>query len=183
MELSVYKYKKEHPFIFKFIKIWIRIGLPVFRSLKHTISNDIHTEMIMRLMGAIGENNNLTLDDALKIHFEFGKELGIQLKELLSIDENNAASISKAMDFLHSIMNVKGKNDLGSSNKISISIWSVCPLHNKLQQSKGGVQLYCNSQQEIYKGVISKINPKAKSKQIVRSESCTHCEIKTWITN
>ena len=179
MNLSIFTYKTDHPFRFKILKKWIQAGLPIKR-LKNTIVHEIHVEIIIRLLEAIESNNNLSEKQILEIPYNIGTEIGNQLKELLSIDTENAKSIAKIMDFMHHSMEIKGKTVLGFSNKIAISIWSKCPVYNQIKQSKTKIQ-YCDIQHEIYTGILFAINPKAKARQITRSETCKHCESKTWI--
>ncbi len=179
MKLSIFEYKTEHPFRFKLLKKWIQIGLPI-RRLKNTIAHELHVEIIIRLLEAIENDKNLSTKEVLEIPYNIGREIGGQLKELLSINTENAKSIAKIMDFLHHSMDIKGKTTLGLSNKIAISLWSKCPVYNQIKQSKTQIQ-YCDFQHELYSGILFTINPKVKARQITRSEACNHCESKTWI--
>lgn len=179
MILSIFTYKTDYPFRFKILKKWIQIGLPIKR-LKNTIAHEIHVEIIIRLLEAIENNNNPSDKQILEIPYNVGREIGNQLKELLSIDTENAKSVAKIMDFMHHSMDVKGKTVLGFSNKIAISIWSKCPVYNQIKQRNTKIQ-YCDIQHEIYTGILFSINPKAKARQIARTETCKHCESKTWI--
>jgi len=148
--------------------------------LKNTISHEIHVEIIIRLLEAIENDKNLSNKEILEIPHNIGREIGSQLKELLSLNTENAKSIAKIMDFMHHSMDIKRKITLGVSNKIAISLWSKCPVYNQMKESKTQIQ-YCDFQHEIYRGILFAINPKAKARQITRSEACNHCESKTWI--
>jgi len=112
MEFTIYKYFKKHPAQFKIAKLWVKLHLPLPERIKRQIANEIHAEMIIRLMDFTVKNKNLTIDDALRIHFNLGLEFAQQTKEFLSINPDNARDLSKIIDFLHDLLLIKGKKPL-----------------------------------------------------------------------
>ncbi len=182
MEFTIYKYLKKRPFVFKVIKFWIKLGLPVPGTVKRRLANEIHTEMIVRLMDFTVKHKQLTVDDALQIHFELGKELAGQTKEFLSIDPESVKDLSKIIDFLHDLLFIKKKNTIKETKKETISRWTGCSLYKQLLKNDNGFY-YCHLYQEMYKGVLFGINPKAKANTLERTRSmhCEYCELKTWI--
>ncbi|MBC2716102.1 MAG: hypothetical protein HF978_12415 [Desulfobacteraceae bacterium] len=182
MEFSIYKYLKKHPLQFKLIKVWVKLNLPIPGIMKRQLANEIHTEMIVRLMDSTINEGSLTLDRALQIHYELGKELGNQVNDFLSVNPKSATDLSRIIDFLHDLLNIKGKKVIINSEKEAISHWTKCSLYKQLYSNKNG-HYYCHLYQEIYKGVLFSINPKAKANNLdkTRSQGCDYCELKTWI--
>jgi len=182
MEFTIYKYLKKHPFLFKIIKLWIRLNLPIPCRMKRQLANEIHTEMIIRLMDFTIKNTNLTIDDALKIHFQLGIELAEQTKEFLSINPENVRDLSKIIDFLHVLLFIREKEVIKITEKETISHWTGCSLYKQLLENDNGFY-YCHLYQEMYKGVLFGINPKAKANTLkkTRSMNCKYCELKTWL--
>ncbi len=184
MEFTIYKYLKKRPFIFKIVKYYIKAKLPVPCAVKRQLANEIHTEMIIRLMDFIIKNEKLTIEDALKIHFKLGTQLAKQTKEFLSIDSKNAKDLSRIIDFLHDLLFIKGKDTIKQTKNEAISHWTQCSLYEQLLANDNGFY-YCHLYQEMYKGVLFEINPKAKANTLekTRSKGCEYCELKTWIEN
>ncbi len=182
MEFTIYKYLKNYPFVFKIVKSWIKMKLPIPCAIKRQLANEIHTEMIIRLMDFTVKNKNLTVDDALKIHFQLGIELAEQTKEFLSINPKNVKNLSKIIDFLHDLLFIKGKVTVRDTKNETVSNWTGCSLYKQLLENDNGFY-YCHLYQEMYKGVLFGINPKAKANTLekTRSMKCEYCELKTWI--
>ncbi len=181
MEFTIYKYLKNHTFVFKVVKSWIKLKLPIPCRLKRQLANEIHTEMIIRLMDFTVKNKKLTIDNALKIHFELGVELAEQTKEFLSINPYDIKDLSKIIDFLHDLLLIKNKTTIRQTESENISQWTGCSLYKQLLENDNGFY-YCHLYQEMYKGVLYGINPNAKANTLetTRSMKCEYCELKTW---
>ena len=182
MEFTIYKYFKKHPIQFKIAKLWIKLHLPLLERIKRQLANEIHTEMIIRLMDFTVKNKKLTIDDALKTHYDLGLELAQQTKEFLSINPNSAQDLSKVIDFLHDLLLIKGKTIIKISEKKAVSHWTRCSLYKQLLENDNGFY-YCHLYQEMYKGVLCGVNPNARANTLnkTRSMGCEYCELKTWI--
>ncbi len=182
MEFTIYKYLKNRPFLFKIVKFWIKLKLPIPCAIKRQLANEIHTEMIIRLMDFTVKHKQLTVDDALKIHFELGIELAEQTKEFLSINPKNVKDLSKIIDFLHDLLFIRKKNIVKETEAENISRWTGCSLYKQLLENDNGFY-YCHLYQEMYKGVLFGINPNARANTLdtTRSMHCEYCELKTWI--
>ncbi|MFH2066125.1 MAG: hypothetical protein ABIK15_13065 [Pseudomonadota bacterium] len=182
MKFTIYAYLSKHPIQMKLMKYWVRLGLPVPSFLKRQVANEIHVEMIARLMDIVLKENTLTLERALQVHFDLGKEMAPQVKELLSINPNNAKSLSRIIDFLHDLLFITGKEIVEISPDKTTSHWHKCPLADQLSHTKGGAY-YCHLFQEMYKGVLLGINPNARTNDLkmTKSQGFDCCELQTWI--
>jgi hypothetical protein len=184
MQLRLYAYFLDHPMQMWIVKRWVKAGLPVPSFIKLQLANDIHAEMIARLMSALIEDNGLSLERALKVHFEMGTEFAAQVKDFLSIDPDDARSLARIIDFLHGALFISGKDVVRSSRNRAISHWHKCPLSSRLAELKEeGGPYYCHLYQEMYKGVLYGINRKARANDLVttRSQGCGYCVLETWI--
>lgn len=184
MEFSIYRQLHKHPQIFRIARLWIRIGLPVPGRIKRQLANEIHVEMITRILDVVAEEGSITLERALKIHFLLGQEIAGQVKQFLSIDPINARDLSRIVDFLHDLLLIRGKRIVTDSSDLSVSHWDKCSLYQQLQRHDYGY-LYCDLFQEMYKGVLSSINPEATANTLktTRSRGCEYCELKTCLKN
>ncbi len=184
MEFSLYTFLKRHPLLFRIVKAWVKADLPIPCAIKRQLANEIHVEMIVRMMDFAVKNGSLGVEDAKKIHFDLGVEIAGQTQAFLSIDPDNASDMSRIIDFLHDLLFIKGKQTIKSTQKEAVSHWTNCSLYKQLLQNDNGVY-YCHLYQEMYKGVLHGINPKAKANtlEITRSVGCDYCELKTWIEN
>ena len=184
MEFSLYRYLKNHKILFRLIRAWIKLNLPVPGFIKRQLANEIHAEMIVRLMDFTVKNGRLTVDDALKIHFQLGIEISSQVREFLSVNPEDAVSLAKIIDFLHDLLLIKGKKTVAASRTSATSHWTKCSLYKQLLNSENGFY-YCHLYQEMYKGVLYGINPKARANTLetTRSMHCDYCELITWIEN
>lgn len=182
MEFTLYKNLKKHPITFKIVKYWVKLKFPVPNGIKRQLANEIHTEMIIRLMDFTVKNKNLTVDDALKIHYQLGVEMAEQTKEFLSINLESISDLSKIIDFLHDLLLIKGKSVIKRTKNETVSHWTGCSLYKQLLENDNGFY-YCHLYQEMYKGVLFGINPSAKANTLekTRSMNCDYCELKTWI--
>jgi len=182
MEFTIYKILKKYPGIYKIVKVWVKLKLPVPCRIKRQIANEIHTEMIIRLMDFTVKNKRLTIDDALKIHFDLGVELAYQTRDFLSIDSENVSDLSKVIDFLHDLLLIKGKTTIKATQNETISHWTNCSLYKQLLENDNGFY-YCHLYQEMYKGVLFGMNPNAGANTLkkTRSMGCEYCELITWI--
>ncbi len=182
MEFTIYKYLKNRPVLFNMVKWWIKMGFSVPCAIKRQLANEIHTEMIIRLMDFTVKNKHLTVDDALQIHFELGTELAKQTQEFLSINPEKVSDLSKVIDFLHDLLFIKNKKTVKKTEKETVSRWTGCSLYKQLLENENGFY-YCHLYQEMYKGVLFGINPNAKANTLekTRSMNCAYCELKTWI--
>jgi len=118
------------------------------------------------------------------VHFEIGKEIAEQVKEFLSVNPNDAASLSGIIDFLHGLLFISGKEIIENSQDKAVSHWRKCPLSNQLAGlQEGGGPYYCHLFQEMYKGVLFGINPNARANDLeaTRSQGFAYCELQTWI--
>lgn len=184
MQFKLYAYLSKHPVQMMIVRRWVGFGLPVPSVIKLQLANEIHAEMIARLMGALIKDDGLSLEKALQVHFEFGTEIAAQVKDFLAIDPNDTRSLSKVIDFLHGVLSISGKKVIHSSQDRAISHWNKCPLSSRLSELKdGGGPYYCHLYQEMYKGVLFGINKNAKANDLVttRSQGCEHCVLETWI--
>jgi hypothetical protein len=184
MQFQLYTYLSKHPIQMQLIKRWVRLGLPVPSFIKLQLANEIHAEMIARLMQALIKNNGLSLESALQVHYEIGTEMAGLVKDFLDIDPNDARSLSRIIDFLHGVLSITGKNVIHSSQDKAISHWNKCPLSSQLSELKdGGGPYYCHLYQEMYKGVLFGINKNARANNLAttQSQGCEYCELETWI--
>ena len=130
------------------------------------------------------KHGSLSLDEALKVHYEIGKEIAEQTRNILNPDPNNASNLSYIIDFLHNLLDIKGKKVIKSSHAEAVSHWYSCPLSTRLKELKeSGGPYYCHLYQEMYKGVLNGLNPKAFANDLTLTQSQGHeyCELKTWI--
>jgi len=184
MRFRLYTYLSDHPIQMKIVKRWAVIGLPVPSIIKLQLANEIHAEMIARLMDALIKDNGLSLEKALRVHFDIGTEIAEQCKDFLAIDPNDARSLSRVIDFLHDALLISGKKIVHNSQSKAISHWSNCPLSSQLSELKGGGgPYYCHLYQEMYKGVLYGINKNARANDltITQSQGCEYCVLETWI--
>jgi hypothetical protein len=178
------EYLDRHPFQKRIASWWIRKGLPIPEKMKRQMINQIHTEMIIRLMDIVIKDESLTLEKALNVHYKIGQEIAGQTKEFFKPDVNNAEDLSFIIDFLHSLLDIKGKKNKKSDKNEAVSHWYSCPLSNRLKELKdGGGPYYCHLYQEMYKGLLSGINSKACANDLNLTQSQGHkyCELKTWL--
>lgn len=184
MQFTIYRYFLRHPFQKKTVQLWLQWNLPVPSFLKRQIVNEIHAEMIIRLMDVVIKDGALTEEKARRVHFELGKEIATQVSDFLTINPVDARSLSKVIDFLHNLLFISGKKTVKSSKELAVSHWYSCPLSSQLAYLKnGGGPYYCHLYQEMYKGVLQGINPNAKANnlKITQSQGCDYCELQTWI--
>jgi len=184
MQFTLYTYLQSHPLQKKIVKLWVKWNLYIPSSIKRQMVNEIHAEMIIRMMDVVIKEGALTEEKARKVHFELGQELSAQVSDLLSINPNDARSLSTIIDFLHNLLFISGKRTVQSSKEKAVSHWHHCPLSNQLAVLKeGGGPYYCHLYQDMYKGVLHGINPNAKANnlEITQSQGCDYCELQTWI--
>ncbi len=184
MQFQLYTYLSNHPVQKMIVKRWVGFGLPVPSIFKLQLTNEIHAEMIARLMDVLVKDNGLTLEKALQIHFDIGTEIADQVKDLLAIDPYDARSLSRIIDFLHNALLISGKKVVLNSKDKATSHWSNCPLSGHLVELKnGGGPYYCHLYQEMYKGVLYSINKNARANDltITQSQGCDYCKLETWI--
>jgi len=184
MRFQLYTHLASHPIQMKIVKYWVSIGLPVPSFVKLQLANEIHAEMIARLMDELIKNNGLTLEIALQVNFDIGTEIADQVKFFLEIDPSDARSLSKVIDFLHDALAISGKKIVHSTRNKAISHWNSCPLSKNLSVLKdGGGPYYCHLYQEMYKGVLYGINKNARANDltITQSQGCEYCALETWI--
>ena len=184
MQFTLYTYLSRHPVQMKAVQYWLKLNLPVPSCIKRQLANEIHAEMIIRLMDILIREGGLTMEKALGVHFDIGKEIAEQVKDFLSVNPNDAASLSRIIDFLHGLLFISGKQVIESSSDKAISHWRKCPLSDQLAHLKeGGGPYYCHLFQEMYKGVLFGINPKARANdlEMTQSRGFSYCELQTWI--
>ncbi len=180
MEFVIYSYLNRHPFLKKIIKWWFNLGLYFPERLKRQIINQIHAEMISRIMDFADRNGGITVEQAMKIHYEFGKEISEILKDILSLDTNDARSLTKIIKFVNKLLDINGKEIEFSSNRV-VRHETKCFLAQQLSRYRK--PYYCNLFQSIYKGILSSINPEAETNnlEITQSKRMEYCEIITEI--
>jgi hypothetical protein len=184
MELKIYTYLSRHPLQKKLLKLWVSARLPVPSVVKLQIANEVHAEMIARLMGALIEGNGLSLDKALEVHYQLGTEIAGQIQDLMAINPDDASSLARSIDFVHSMLQISGKRVVNSSKQRAISHWNKCPFAGRLAQLKNcGGPYYCHLYQEIYKGFLYTLNKNARANDLTttRSQGFEHCVLETWI--
>jgi hypothetical protein len=140
--------------------------------------------MIARLMGTLLQGKGLSLEKALKVHFQIGTEIAEQIRDLLAINPDNAISLARAIDFVHSMLRISGKKVIHSSKNRTISHWSKCPFSSRLSELKEcGGPYYCHLYQEMYKGFLCTLNKNARANDLTttQSQGFAHCALETWI--
>jgi len=184
MKFWISEYLDKHPFQKKIASWWLRNKFPIPEKIKRQMINQIHTEMIIRLMDVVIKEGSLTLEKALKIHYQIGQELADETKEILQPDPDKAKDLSYIIDFLHNLLDISGKKVIKAQNNEVISHWYSCPISKRLKElHNGGGPYYCHLYQEMYKGVLNKINPKAFANDLTltQSQGNEFCELRTWI--
>ncbi len=184
MQFTLYAYLSKHPVQMKAVQYWLKLNLPVPSAIKRQLANEIHAEMIIRLMDILVKEGELSMDKALQVHFEIGKEIAAQVKYFLSVNPDDAASLSGIIVFLHGLLFISGKKIIENSQDKAVFHWRKCPLSNQLADlHEGGGPYYCHLFQEMYKGVLFGINPKARANDLetTRSQGFAYCELQTWI--
>ena len=184
MQFRIYRYFEKHPLQKQFAKQWIRLGLPLPERIKRQLANQIHAEMIVRLMAPILQNGTIDLHQAVATQYQLGRDIASQTADLLSIQPSDARSLSRIVDFLHGLLEISGKQVVTDSKSENLCRWTNCPLSNQLKDSKEEAgAYYCHLYQEMYKGVLFEINPQAHANtlEITQSLGKQYCEIKTWL--
>lgn len=176
------KYLDRHPLQKKIASWWIKNGLPLPEKIKRQIANQIHAEIIVRLMDIVVKKGSVSLEEAFKVNYAIGREIAEQTKDILQVDPNSAMDLARIIDFLHSLHDIKGKRIITINNKETISYWHSCPLSNRLAELQdGGGPYYCFLYQEMYKGVLHGINPKASTNNLTITKALGHpyCKLRT----
>ncbi|EFK06489.1 conserved hypothetical protein [delta proteobacterium NaphS2] len=185
MRFWISEYFDRHPFQKRIGSWWFRKGFPIPEKTKRQMINQIHTEMIIRLMDIVVKEGSLSLEKALKVHYQIGQELAEETKDMLKPNPYDAEDLSYIIDFLHGLLDIKNKKVQNSKNNEAVSHWYSCPLSKRLKElQNGGGPYYCHLYQEMYKGVLNKINPKAFANDLslTQSQGNDFCELRTWIT-
>ena len=112
MQFTLYAYLSKHPVQMKAVQYWLKLNLPVPSAVQRQLANELHAEMIIRLMDILVKEGDLSMDKALQVHFEIGKEIAEQVKDFLSVNPDDAASLSGIIDFLHGLLFISGKKSL-----------------------------------------------------------------------
>lgn len=180
---SAYEYFVRHPFQKKIATWWIMHGLPIPEKMKRQMINQVHIEMIVRLMDEVVSEGTLSIEKAMTIHYQIGKEIADQTKEFLDPNPLSAKELSLIIDFLHNLLDIRGKKIMKATDHEAISHWYGCPHFKRLSESSGGGPFYCHLYQEMYKGVLKGINPNAEanSLSVTKSQGAEYCELHTWI--
>ena len=180
MKLKIYDYLKQHPFQKRIVKWWIKMGLPIPEKLKRQIANQIHAEMITRLMEVVVLQGSLNFEQAMQSHYELGKEMAPIVSDLLSIDANDARSLTKVVDFINLLLDIKGC-EVKKNKGVVIRHETCCFLSEQLSMKKA--PYYCKLYQSMYKGTLDGLNPNAKANdlKIMQSKGADYCEIVTSI--
>ena len=184
MQFRLVRYFERHPVQKRLVKWWIRLGLPLPGWLKREIANQIHAEMLVRLMAAVLQKGSIDLEEALATQYRLGEEIAGQVADFLSLRPDDARSLAKIVDFLHGILGIRGKRVVVSGQREDVSRWTVCPLAEQLREAEGGAGVYyCHLYQEMYKGVLAALNPRAQANtlRVTQSLGEPYCEIRTWI--
>ena len=184
MQFRLVQYLEKHPLQKRFVQWWLRLRLPLPGWLKREIANQIHAEMLVRLMAAILQKGQISLQEALATQYQLGQEIAPLVAEFLSLRPDDARSLSQIVDFLHAILGIRGKQTVLSRQNKSVTRWTVCPLAAQLKNAQGSAGVYyCHLYQEMYKGVLARLNPKAQANTLTTTQSLGHlyCEIQTWV--
>ena len=184
MKFTLYSYFEKHPTQKKVAKWWSARGLPLPEALKRQLANQIHAEMIARLMRVVVTKRSLNMQQALQSQYELGEEIAAQTADFLSVNPDDARSLSSIIDFLHNLLGIHGKVEITASESEVTCHWTKCPLSAQLRESPDGSgPYYCHLYQEMYKGVIHAINPKAEANTLTTTQSMgkEFCELKTQI--
>jgi predicted hydrocarbon binding protein len=184
MRFWISEYLANHPLQKRIASWWIRKGLPVPEKIKRQLANQLHAEMIIRLMDIVVKEGSLTREKALEVHYEIGRELAEETKDMLNLDSNRVEDLSFIIDFLHNLLDISGKKNVGVQANEAISHWYNCPISTRLQElQSGGGPYYCHLYQEMYRGLLHTLNPRAFANKLTttQSQGNTYCELKTWI--
>ena len=184
MQFRLVQYFEQHPVQKRLVKWWIQLGLPLPGWFKREIANQIHAEMLVRLMAMILRKGNIDLEEALASQYRLGEELAEQVADYLSLRRDDASSLARVVDFLHSVLGIRGKRVVVNGQREHVSRWTICPLAAQLREAEGGAGVYyCHLYQEIYKGMLAALNPQARANTLTVTQSLgePHCEIRTWI--
>ena len=184
MKFTLYAYFERHPLQKKIAKWWTARGLPLPEALKRHLANQIHAEMIARLMRVVVTQGSLDMQQALRSQYELGEEIAAQTADFLSINPNDARSLSRIIDFLHNLLGIHGKIEISASASEVTCHWTKCPLAAQLRESPDASgPYYCHLYQEMYKGVLHAINPNAGANTLTLTQSMGYefCELKTQI--
>ncbi len=73
--------------------------------------------MISRIMDFADRNGEITVEQAMEIHYEFGKEISEILKDILSLDGKDARSLTKIIKFVNKLLDIDGKEVECTSNR------------------------------------------------------------------
>lgn len=153
-------------------------------ALKRQLANQIHAEMIARLMRVVVTQGSLDRQQALQSQYDLGEEIAAQTADFLSVNPDDARSLSSIIDFLHNLLGIHGKVEIiGNKNEVTCH-WIKCPLSAQLRESPDeSGPYYCHLYQEMYKGVLHAINPNAEANTLTTTQSLGNefCELKTSI--
>ena len=184
MQFRLIQYFERHPVQKRLVKWWIKLGLPLPGWFRREIANQIHAEMLVRLMAVVLRKGHINLEEALAAQYRLGEELAEQVADYLALRPNDATSLAKVVDFLHSVLGIRGKRVVVNEPGEHVARWTICPLAAQLKEAEGGAGVYyCHLYQEMYKGVLAALNPQARANTLTVTQSLgkPYCEISTWI--
>lgn len=182
MYFSLYENLNKKSGIKALVKWYIRRKFWIPASIKLQLANEIHAEMLSRLTSEILTREKMSKKDVYKIFQNIGTEMADITMDLLSLNKEDASSLANIVDFLHSTLLIKGKKTIAAAKEKSESHWYGCPLGYGLNQKPYGAY-YCHIYQEMYKGLLKKINPSANANDltITRSQGNAYCQLITTI--
>ena len=138
MKFRIYECFETHPLQKKFAKWWTRKGFPLPERMKRQIANQIHAEMIARLMSVVVEKGTITVEQALQAQYELGQEIAVQTANFLSVASDDDRHLSSIIDFLHGLLDIGNKVEVVRNQQEVICHWKTCFLSEQLKTSKGG---------------------------------------------
>ncbi|NOY65207.1 MAG: hypothetical protein GXO97_07430 [Nitrospirae bacterium] len=128
----------------------------------------------------MAKKGSLTMEDALKTTYELGRELAPVVSDLLSVDSEDASSLAKIVEFVNSLLDIKGRVVKSDKNMV-IRHERECLLSGQFAERKS--PYYCHLFQAMYKGLLCELNPCARANvlEITKSMGGEYCEIITTI--
>ncbi len=181
-QFSIYKKLRKLHFVFFLAKKWNRLGLPTPLRMQKQIINELHTEMLVRILHLSSRQGGVNLDEIMKAHFQLGEEIAEQVGDFLSLKKEDARSLSKIVDYLHGLLNIKNKTTIVASSRECTEHWHGCSLADQLRGDQDGHR-DCDIYQELYRGVLAVLHPGSSANDLLvtRSRGQSSCELITRI--
>lgn len=178
MRFKLLSYLDRHPLQKRLAKWWVGLGLPVPQRFLRQIANQIHAEMITRIMERAAAKGSITFEEAFQVQYDLGREIAPAIAEFLSLNAADARSLTRIVDFTNLLLDIRGAEVERSARRV-VRHERVCFLADQLAERQA--PYYCKLYQSMYKGVLSVLNPAASANDLTITQSigCDHCEIIT----